>query len=66
MTLYLTENTNKNDLIESFKNGLIFAVKLYPAGATTNSDSGVKDLKKSCTYLRQWQKLAYLFLFMVK
>ena len=46
MTLYLTENTNKNDLIESFKNGLIFAVKLYPAGATTNSGSGVKDLKK--------------------
>ena len=46
MTLYLTENTNKNDLKESYKNGLIFAVKLYPAGATTNSDSGVKNLKK--------------------
>ena len=46
MTLYLTENTNKNDLKASYKNGLVFAVKLYPAGATTNSDSGVKDLKK--------------------
>ncbi len=46
MTVYLTENTNQNDLKESYKNGLIFAVKLYPAGATTNSDSGVKNLKK--------------------
>ena len=46
MTLYLTENTDKNELKESYKNGFVFAVKLYPAGATTNSDSGVKDLKK--------------------
>ena len=46
MTVYLTENTDKNELKESYKNGLIFAVKLYPAGATTNSDSGVKDLRK--------------------
>ena len=46
MTVYLTENTNKNELKDSYKKGLIFAVKLYPAGATTNSDSGVKDLSK--------------------
>ena len=46
MTVYLTESTDKNELKESYKNGLVFAVKLYPAGATTNSDSGVKDLKK--------------------
>ena len=46
MTLYLTENTDKNELKESYKNGFVFAVKLYPAGATTNSVSGVKDLKK--------------------
>ncbi len=46
MTVYLTENTDKNELKESYKNGLVFAVKLYPAGATTNSDSGVKDLRK--------------------
>ncbi len=46
MTLYLTEKTNKNELKSAFKNGDIFAVKLYPAGATTNSDSGVKDIKK--------------------
>ena len=46
MTLYLTEETNKNNLRESYEKGLIFAAKLYPAGATTNSDSGVKDIKK--------------------
>ena len=48
MTLYLTEKTNKNELKSAYKNGDIFAVKLYPAGATTNSDSGVKDIKKLC------------------
>ena len=46
MTIYLTEKTNKNDLKEAYQNGVVFAVKLYPAGATTNSDSGVKDMKK--------------------
>ncbi len=45
ITIYLTENTSKHEIKESYKNGLIFAVKLYPAGATTNSDSGVKALK---------------------
>ena len=46
MTIYLTENTNKNELKVAYNNGAIFAVKLYPAGATTNSESGVKDIKK--------------------
>ena len=46
MTIYLTENTNKNDLKDAFSSGAVFAVKLYPAGATTNSDSGVKDITK--------------------
>ena len=31
MTIYLTESTDKNELKESYKNGLVFAVKLYPA-----------------------------------
>ena len=44
MTLYLTESTNKNDLIQSYKDKLVFAAKLYPAGATTNSESGVKNI----------------------
>ena len=45
MTLYLTENTDKNELEDFYKDKLIFAAKLYPAGATTNSESGVKDVK---------------------
>ena len=44
MTIYLTENTNIKDIEESYKNGSIFAAKLYPAGATTNSESGVKNI----------------------
>jgi len=46
MTIYLTETTNKFEVRESYEKGQVFAAKLYPAGATTNSDSGVKDLKK--------------------
>lgn len=46
MTLYLTEKTNKTDLKQAFLNKSILAAKLYPAGATTNSASGVKDLSK--------------------
>ena len=46
MTLYLTENTNKDEISKSYQEGLVFAAKLYPAGATTNSESGVKDIKK--------------------
>ena len=43
MTLYLTESTNADDLTSAYKEGLITALKLYPAGATTNSASGVKN-----------------------
>jgi len=46
MTIYLTEETNRDDLKSAYKNGSVFAVKLYPAGATTNSESGVKDIQK--------------------
>ena len=46
MTIYLTEETNMDELKIAYKNGAVFAVKLYPAGATTNSDSGVKDIQK--------------------
>ena len=46
MTIYLTEETNSDDLKSAYKNGTVFAVKLYPAGATTNSESGVKDITK--------------------
>ncbi|MBV7410137.1 dihydroorotase [Maritimibacter sp. DP1N21-5] len=43
MTLYLTETTDPEDVREAAASGLVTAVKLYPAGATTNSHSGVRD-----------------------
>ena len=46
MTLYLTEDTDPEDLSAAHASGLIKAVKLYPAGATTNSQSGVRDFDK--------------------
>ena len=46
MTLYLTEDTRPDDVEEAYKKGIISAVKLYPAGATTNSQSGVRDIEK--------------------
>lgn len=46
MTLYLTDNTTVQDVIDVSNDATIFAFKLYPAGATTNSDSGVTSLKK--------------------
>ena len=46
MTAYLTETTDPSDLAQGFQDGLITAVKLYPAGATTNSASGVRDIMK--------------------
>jgi dihydroorotase len=46
MTLYLTDNTPADEIERAAKAGLVKAVKYYPAGATTNSDSGVSDLRK--------------------
>jgi len=45
MTLYLTDHTDAADVATAYADGLIAAVKLYPAGATTNSASGVTDIK---------------------
>lgn len=44
MTLYLTDRTTPEDIHRAADDGLVVAVKLYPAGATTNSDSGVTDI----------------------
>ena len=46
MTAYLTDTIDANELARGAEEGVFTAVKLYPAGATTNSDSGVTDLKK--------------------
>ncbi len=44
MTCYLTEHLDLGDMIDGFDTGVFAAAKLYPAGATTNSDSGVTDI----------------------
>ena len=44
MTLYLTDNTTAHDIEMAAKSGIVQAVKLYPAGATTNSADGVTDI----------------------
>ena len=44
MTLYLTDNTSADEIAEAKASGFIHGIKLYPAGATTNSDSGVTNL----------------------
>ncbi len=46
MTLYLTEETDPEDVAAAYADGIATAVKLYPAGATTNSASGVRDFEK--------------------
>lgn len=45
MTLYLTDNTPPSEIERAAASGIIQAVKLYPAGATTNSDAGVTDIR---------------------
>lgn len=49
MTLYLTDNTSAEEIVRAHESGQVYAVKLYPAGATTNSDAGVTDLLGKCT-----------------
>ena len=46
MVLYLTDNTTVEDIVKAKETGLVYAAKLYPAGATTNSSSGVTDIDK--------------------
>ena len=46
MTLYLTEDTDPADVVAAAADGVVHAVKLYPAGATTNSESGVRDIAR--------------------
>jgi len=57
MTLYLTETTDPADVAAAATSGLITAVKLYPAGATTNSDSGVTDIDKVLPVLERMAEI---------
>ncbi|MCX4188361.1 dihydroorotase [Methylophaga sp. OBS4] len=55
MTLYLTDNTKAEEIQRASQSGMVHAVKLYPAGATTNSDAGVTDLAKCRSALEAMQ-----------
>ena len=56
MTLYLTDITRAEEIRKAKASGVVHAVKLYPAGATTNSDAGVTDLRKSYAALEEMQR----------
>src|SRR3954447_5145785 len=51
MTLYLTDNTAPEEIVRARDSNAVFAVKYYPAGATTNSDSGVTDIGRCFSVL---------------
>ncbi len=57
MTLYLTDNTSADEIVKAKQSGKVHGVKLYPAGATTNSDSGVTDLDKCANALQAMQEV---------
>ncbi|WP_321872926.1 dihydroorotase [Burkholderia ubonensis] len=56
MTLYLTDNTPPDEIRRARESGFVHGVKLYPAGATTNSDHGVTDLAKCAKTLEAMQE----------
>ena len=57
MTLYLTDNTSAEEIAKAKASGIVHGVKLYPAGATTNSDSGVTNLSHCANALEAMEKL---------
>ena len=57
MTLYLTDVTSAEEIRAAVASGFVKAVKLYPAGATTNSDAGVTDLSRCDAALAEMEKL---------
>ncbi|MDO6512523.1 MULTISPECIES: dihydroorotase [unclassified Neptuniibacter] len=62
MVLYLTDNTAPEEIIKAKATGQIVAAKLYPAGATTNSDSGVTSIKNIYPALEAMQEAGMLLL----
>jgi dihydroorotase len=57
MTCYLTDATNADEIARGFEEGVWIAAKLYPAGATTNSASGVTDVRNIYPALERMQKI---------
>lgn len=62
MVLYLTDNTSPEEIRKAKATGKIYAAKLYPAGATTNSDSGVTSVKNIYPALKAMQEEGMLLL----
>jgi dihydroorotase len=58
MTLYLTDNTRPDEIARARESGAVHAVKYYPAGATTNSDFGVTDIRRCDRVLEALQEHA--------
>ncbi|NOV23173.1 dihydroorotase [Cupriavidus necator] len=56
MTLYLTDNTSAEEIAAAKASGFVHGVKLYPAGATTNSDAGVTDIRRCYPALEAMQR----------
>lgn len=56
MSVYLTNNTAADEVIRAKDSGIVHGFKLYPAGATTNSDAGVTDIKNCYATLEAMQK----------
>jgi dihydroorotase len=61
MTCYLTDNTEPNELESGFEGKVWVAAKLYPAGATTNSSSGVTDISNIYPALERMQAIGMVF-----
>ena len=57
MTCYLTDETNPDEIARGFDDGVWIAAKLYPAGATTNSASGVTDIGNIYSVLERMQAI---------
>jgi len=57
MTLYLTDNTDPAEVLNAHASGIVHAIKYYPAGATTNSDSGITDIRKVDAVLEVMQEI---------
>lgn len=57
MTLYLTDNSRPEEIERAKTSGHVHAVKYYPAGATTNSDAGVTDIKRTYAVLEKMAEL---------
>ena len=56
MTLYLTDNTSAEEIRRARQSGFVHGVKYYPAGATTNSDAGVTNMRKAYPALEEMQR----------